>query len=82
MNFLYKLDKPLNSSEKEDLKNYLSVINSDVKPFNLFPPKIILIHDNIDIWFTNESVMIYNEKIIFSQKKQTYSNKMYNREGP
>ena len=78
MNFLYKLDKPLTDSEKEDLKIYLSVINSDVKLFNLFPTKIILIHDNINIWFTNESLMIYNEKIIFSRKKQAYSNEMNN----
>ena len=75
MNFLYKLDEPLNPEEKDDLEIYLSKIKSDVSLFNL-NLKDNLIRDEKDIWFTNESALLYNKKIIFTQKKQTYSDEL------
>ena len=75
LNFLYKLDEPLNPEEKDDLEIYLSKIKSDVSLFNL-NLKDNLIRDEKDIWFTNESALLYNKKIIFTQKKQTYSDEL------
>ena len=72
MNFLYQIKEPLKNEEKEDLKIYLSQISCDVKLFKLNVSKDTIFHDDIDIWFTNESVLVYNKKIIFSQKKQAY----------
>lgn len=70
MNFLYQIKEPLKNEEKEDLKIYLSEISCDIKLFKLNVSKDTIIHDDIDIWFTNESVLVYNKKIIFSQKSK------------
>ena len=74
-NFLYKLDKELNQEEKADLKIYLSEIIGEVSLFKL-NLKDNLIRDDVDLWFTNESALSYNKKIIFTQKKQTYSDEL------
>ena len=55
MNFLYKLNNPLEKEEKEELKNYLLPVNGNTKLFNLNPTKKDFIRDDIDLWFTNES---------------------------
>ena len=40
--------------------------------FNLKPSKTKIIDELSSLWFTNESLLIYNNKIIFNQKKQSY----------
>ena len=76
MNFLYQIKEPLKNEEKEDLKIYLSEISCDNKLFKLNVLKNNIIQDDTDIWFTNESFLVYNTKIIFSQKKQAYCGEL------
>jgi hypothetical protein len=77
MNFLYQIKEPLKNEEKEDLKIYLSEISCDNKLFKLNVSKNNnIIQDDTDIWFTNESFLVYNTKIIFSQKKQAYCGEL------
>ena len=72
MNFLYKLPIPLNNEEIEDLKIYLLNINSHNKLFDIKPSNVNLINNEMKDFFSNVSFLIFNKKIIFTQKKQTY----------
>lgn len=77
MNFLYKISRTIKNEEKEELKIYLSRINAEAKLFDTNPSSSTkLIRDETNLWFTNESFMVYNTKVIFSQKKQSYSEEL------
>lgn len=69
MNFLYQIKEPLKNEEKEDLKIYLSEISCDNKLFKLNALKNNIIQDDTDIWFTNESFLVYNTKNNIFPKK-------------
>lgn len=59
------------------MKDYLLEIEANNKLFNVtISDKDTLIHDNNHIWFTNESILLYKNKIIFTQRKQTYYNEL------
>lgn len=77
MNFLYKISRNILDTELEELKIYLSCINEESELFNINPSSYYnLIRKDSQLWFTNESFMLYNNKIIFSQKKQAYSKEL------
>lgn len=78
VNFLHKLDDSLNEKEVSDLKEYLNPIdvNSNIFYYNPNPNHIDLLSNNSDIWFTNESYFIFNKKIIFTVKKQSFHSEM------
>ena len=77
MNFLYRLSTPLNDEQKKELNDYLAMINGETKIFNLKPfEQQCSIREDAKQWFTNQSYMVYNGKVIFSQKKQAYSNEV------
>jgi len=76
LNFLYNLNNPLNNEEIDELKIYLTDIKSDTMLFKSRQSSIKLVKDNIHSWITNESILVYNKKIIFSQKKQVYFNEV------
>jgi len=75
-NFLYKLKKPLNKNEIEDLKEYLINANTDNRIFNLNLTNgknhSLICNENLNNWYTNESVLTYNNKVILTQKKQNF----------
>ena len=76
LNFLYKLNKSLSNEKIEELKVYITDINSDVNLFKSNHSSNKLVDDNINSWITNESILVYKKKIIFSQKKQVYCNEV------
>ena len=44
--------------------------------FNLKPSQTKIINPLSSLWFTNESVLVYNNQIIFYQRKQAYYNEL------
>ena len=76
LNILYKLNKSLSNEKIEELKVYITDINSDVNLFKSNHSSNKLVDDNINSWITNESILVYKKKIIFSQKKQVYCNEV------
>ena len=60
------------------MKEYLNPIdvNSNIFYYNPNPNHIDLLSNNSDIWFTNESYFIFNKKIIFTVKKQSFHSEM------
>lgn len=80
VNFLYELSQPPTAEEIKNLQIYLETIQINVKKFYFNPTNssnIKLYNSNSKRWFTNETILIYNKKIIFSQKKQNYYKELY-----
>lgn len=79
-NFLYKLKNPLTKKEKDDLKEYLNLASTDDQIFNLNltngSNNSLIYNEEINNWYTNESILIYNNKAIFTQKKQNFYKEM------
>ena len=77
LNFLYELNDPPNNEEIAVYKDYLAYIENGISIFNINPSSKILLHtvDNAK-WFTNESILFYNNQKIFSQRKQHFQDEM------
>ena len=79
VNFLHELDSPLCQNEINLLKKYLEPIDNFSNVFGINPNKgrEDLINNASKKWYSNESLLLFNNKIIFSYKKQTYHKEMH-----